>query len=95
MEKRGTPDSGVEQAVSRTLRDNLAKLQTTADELNQAVADLVAACASSRPTNSLPPMLRAQTAAALTRVVSHPSSVFSARGGRGVKKSELSDFLNS
>jgi len=64
VEKRGTPDSGVEQAVSRTLRDNLAKLQTTADELHQAVADLVAACASSRPTNSLPPMLRAQTAAA-------------------------------
>ena len=64
MEKRGTPDSGVEQAVSRALRDNLAKLQTTADELHQAVADLVAACASSRPTNSLPPMLRAQTAAA-------------------------------
>ncbi len=60
-----SPDpGGVEQAVSRTLRDNLAKLQQMVDELHQAVADLVAACASSRATNALPPMLRAQTAAA-------------------------------
>ena len=64
MEKRTAADVGVEQAVSRTLRDNLAKLQTTAEDLHQAVADLVSACASSRPTNALPPMLRAQTAAA-------------------------------
>lgn len=59
------PDpSGVEQAVSRTLRDNLDKLQRMSDELHQAIADLVSACASSRPTNALPPMLRSQTAAA-------------------------------
>ena len=64
MEQRGTQETGVEQAVSRTLRDNLATLQATADELHQAVADLVAACASSRPANALPPMLRAQTSAA-------------------------------
>ncbi len=56
--------SGVEQAVSRTLRDNLEKLQRMTDELHQAVADLVSACASSRPGNALPPMVRAQTAAA-------------------------------
>src|SRR6266851_2566132 len=56
--------SSVEQAVSRALRDNLTRLQSTAEELHQAVADMVAACASSRPTNALPPMLRAQTAAA-------------------------------
>ncbi len=56
--------SGVEQAVSRALRDNLGRLQRTADELAQAIADLVAACGSSRPSNALPPMLRAQTAAA-------------------------------
>jgi len=55
--------SGVEQAVSRALRDNLERLQRTAAELDQAVADLVAACASSRPTNALSPMIRAQTAA--------------------------------
>src|SRR5712691_10237583 len=56
--------SSVEQAVSRALRDNLTRLQSTAEELHQALADMVAACASSRPTNALPPMLRAQTAAA-------------------------------
>ena len=63
--KRMAHDSSpVEQAVARALRDNLEKLQKTADELHQAVNDVVAACASSKPTNALPPMLRAQTAAA-------------------------------
>jgi hypothetical protein len=53
----------LEEAVSRALRDNLAPLQRTADELHQAYADLVAACSSTRPSNALPAMLRAQTAA--------------------------------
>jgi len=56
--------NAVEQAVSRTLRDNLEKIQRTADELHQAVNDMVAACASSRASNALPSMLRAQTSAA-------------------------------
>src|SRR5580704_6758002 len=56
--------NGVEQAVSRTLRDNLEKIQRTADELHQAVNDMVAACASSRASNALPSMIRAQTSAA-------------------------------
>ena len=56
--------NSVEQAVSRTLRDNLEKIQRTADELHQAVNDMVAACASSRASNALPSMLRAQTSAA-------------------------------
>ncbi len=60
-----TPDpSSIEQAVSRTLRDTLEKLQRMAEEVNQAIADLVAACASNRPANALPAMLRVQTAAA-------------------------------
>ncbi len=54
----------VEQVVARTLRDSLAKLQQTTVELNQAISDLVSACASARPANSLPPMLRARSAAA-------------------------------
>ena len=54
----------MQQAVSRTLRDSLGKLQRTAEELNQAVSDLVSACASTRPANALSPMLRAQTSAA-------------------------------
>ncbi len=56
--------NAVEQAVSRTLRDNLEKIQRTADELHQAVNDMVAACASSRASNALPSMMRAQTSAA-------------------------------
>ena len=54
----------VEQAVARAVRDNLERIKHTNDELTQAVGDVVAACSSSRPTNALPPMLRAQTAAA-------------------------------
>src|SRR5271168_4457429 len=57
-------EQALEEAVSRALRDNLPPLQRTADELHQAYADLVSACASARPTNALPAMLRAQTAAA-------------------------------
>ena len=56
--------NSIEQAVARALRDNLESLQRTSEALNQAINDVVAACASSRPTNALPPMLRAQTAAA-------------------------------
>jgi hypothetical protein len=56
--------NAIEQAVSRALRENLEKIQRNADELHQAVADIVAACASSKPTNALPAMLRAQTSSA-------------------------------
>jgi hypothetical protein len=62
-DRQKTLERALEEAVSRSLRDNLAPLQRTADELQQAYADLVAACSSSRPTNALPAMLRAQTAA--------------------------------
>jgi hypothetical protein len=57
-----TQDRTIEEAVSRALRDNLASLQKTAEELQVAFADLVAACGSSRPANVLPSMLRARTA---------------------------------
>ena len=56
--------NAVEQAVARALRDNLERIQHTSDELQQAISDIIAACSSSKPTNALPPMLRAQTAAA-------------------------------
>ena len=56
--------NAVEQAVARALRDNLERIQRTSDELQQSINDIVAACSSSKPTNALPPMLRAQTAAA-------------------------------
>ena len=56
--------NALEQAVARALRDNLERIQRTSEELNQAINDVVAACSSTRPTNALPPMLRAQTGAA-------------------------------
>jgi hypothetical protein len=62
-ERKGSLEQALEEAVSRALRDNLAPLQRTADDLHQAYADLVASCSSSRPSNALPAMLRAQTAA--------------------------------
>lgn len=62
--QRSSLERALEEAVSRALRDNLAPLQRTADELHQAYADLVASCASTKPSNALPAMLRAQTAAA-------------------------------
>jgi hypothetical protein len=58
-----TLEQALESAVSRALRDNLVPLQRTAEELHQAYADLVAACSSTRPSNALPALLRAQTAA--------------------------------
>src|SRR3981189_1569719 len=56
--------NSVEQVVSRALRDSLEKIQRSAEELHQAIHDLVSACASSRPSNTLPPMIRVQTSAA-------------------------------
>lgn len=56
--------SEMERAVARTLRDSLETLQRNREDVDQAVADLVSACSSARPGNTLPPLLRAQTAAA-------------------------------
>jgi hypothetical protein len=53
-----------EQAVSRALRDNLGRIHRASEELLQVIDDLISACASSRPTNVLPPLVRAQTSAA-------------------------------
>jgi len=59
------PDArNMNQAVSRAIRGSLDGLQRQTEELHQAVADLIAACASSRPSNALPATLRAQTCAA-------------------------------
>src|ERR1700687_2028361 len=56
--------NAVEQAVSRTLREHLEKIQRAEDELAQAVSDMVRAGASSAASNALPSMIRAQTSAA-------------------------------
>jgi hypothetical protein len=62
--RQNSLEHALEEAVSRALRDNLAPLQRTADDLQHAYADLIAACSSSRPSNALPARLRAQTSAA-------------------------------
>jgi len=67
MAKTGTPPQEanvVEQAIARALRDNLEHIQRASEELQHAVNDIVSACGSNRPTNALPPLLRAQTSAA-------------------------------
>jgi hypothetical protein len=56
--------NAVEHAVVRALRDSLERLQGQSEELHHAVADVVAACSSNKPTNALPPLLRAQASAA-------------------------------
>ena len=56
--------NSVEQAIARALRDNLERIKQSSDELHHAVNDVVSACASNKPTNALPPLLRAQTSAA-------------------------------
>jgi hypothetical protein len=60
-----SPESNaVEQAVARALRENLERIQRLSDELQSSISDTVAACSSTKPTNAIPPMLRAQAAAA-------------------------------
>lgn len=56
--------NAIEQAVSRALRENLERIQRTSEELQQGINDVVAACSSTKPTNAIPPLLRAQTSAA-------------------------------
>jgi hypothetical protein len=56
--------NAVEQAVARALRDNLEGIQRAGTELQQAINDVVASCSSTKPTNALPPLLRAQASAA-------------------------------
>ena len=63
-ERPRSPEQALEDAVSRALRENLAPLQSTIDELEKAFADLISACSSASPSNALPAMLRAQTSAA-------------------------------
>src|SRR5260370_22561724 len=68
--------SVVEQAILRALRDNLERIQRTAAELHHAVSNVVSACASNKPNNALPPLLRAQTSAASLAATLAVRSIF-------------------
>jgi hypothetical protein len=90
--------SAVEQAVVRALRDSLERLQRNSDELHHAVADVVSACSSNKPTNALSPLLRAQTSAAsLTaalEVLSRFIAVALQPGARSPLEAEMSRLVS-
>jgi hypothetical protein len=89
--------SGVEQAIVRALRDNLERIQRTADELHHAVSDVVSACASNKPTNALPSLLRAQTSAAslaaTLEVLSRFVTVSMQTGARSALEVQITDMV--
>src|SRR5580704_2930188 len=89
--------SGVEQAIVRALRDNLERIQRTADELHHAVSDVVSACASNKPTNALPSLLRAQTSAAslaaTLEVLSRFVAVSMQTGPRSPIEAQITDLV--
>ena len=86
--------NAVEQAVARALRDNLERIQHTSDELQQAISDIIAACSSSKPTNALPPMLRAQTAAASLSAALEVLSRFTAMALQPGPRSPLEEKIS-
>jgi hypothetical protein len=89
--------SAVEQAISRALRDNLERIQRASEELHHAVSDLVSACASNRPTNALPPLLRAQTSAASLNasleVLSRFVAISLQSGSRSPLEAQITDLV--
>jgi hypothetical protein len=89
--------SVVEQAIVRALRDNLESLKRTSDELHHAVNDVVSACASNKPTNALPALLRAQTSAAslaaTLEVLSRFVAVSMQTGPRSPIEAQLTDLV--
>ncbi len=89
--------SGVEQAIVRALRDNLERIQRTADELHHSVSDVVSACASNKPTNALPSLLRAQTSAAslaaTLEVLSRFVTVSMQTGVRSALEVQIADLV--
>ena len=89
--------NAVEQAITRALRDNLERIKHTSDELHHAVNDVVSACASNKPTNALPPLLRAQTsAAALTaalEVLSRFVALSLQTGPRSPLEAQITDLV--
>jgi hypothetical protein len=89
----------VEIAVSRALRENLERIQKTAEELHHAVNDVVAACSSNKASHALPPLVRAQAAAAslsaaldvLTRFV----AVSLQSGPRSVIETQIATLIST
>src|SRR5205807_9790168 len=91
--------NAVEQAIARALRDNLERLKHTSDELHHVVNDVVSACSSNKPTNALPPLLRAQTSAASLSAALEELSRFIAvtlqTGARSPLEAEISRLVTA
>src|SRR6266478_6342264 len=89
--------SVVEQAIVRALRDNLERIQRSANELHHAVSDVVSACASNKPTNALPALLRAQTSAAslaaTLEVLSRFVTASMQTGARSPMEAQITDLV--
>jgi hypothetical protein len=89
--------NAVEQAIGRALRDNLERIKHTSDELHHAINDIVSACASNKPTNALPPLLRAQTSAASLNAALEVLSRFVAlslqTGPRSPLEAQITDLV--
>ncbi len=87
----------MEQAIVRALRDNLESMKRTSDELHHAVNDVVSACASNKPTNALPALLRAQTSAASLAatldVLSRFVAISMQTGPRSPIEAQLTDLV--
>ena len=91
--------NAVEQAVARALRDSLERMQRNSDELHHAIADVVSACSSNKPTNALSPLLRAQTSAAslsaALEVLSRFIAVTLQPGARSPFEAEISRLVSA
>src|SRR5258705_7741969 len=91
--------NAIEQAVAPALRDSLERLQRNSDELHHAVADVVSACSSNKPTNALPPLLRAQPSAAslsaALEVLSRFIAVTLQPGARSPLEAEISRLVSA
>src|SRR5262249_9083739 len=89
--------NSVEQAIARALRDNLERIKHMSDDLHHAVNDVVSACASNKPINALPPLLRAQTSAASLIAALDVLSRFVAlslqSGPRSLFEAEITDLM--
>lgn len=88
-----SPDpASMDQAVARALRANLEGVQRQSEALHQAVADLVAACSSTRASNALPHLVRAQAnAASLAAILEVLSKFITASGSGGRRRGDYDE----
>jgi hypothetical protein len=87
--------ANMDQAVARALRANLEGVQRQSDALHQAVADLVAACSSTRASNALPHLVRAQANAASLAAILEVLSKFITASATGRQRREYDEPVSA